>query len=67
MAEFFASHVWNDLHINTTRKPPIFETSDKVDLDPFSMQELDEVLHMLKNIKAPGPDGIPSEFWKWLS
>lgn len=32
----------------------------------FTVREVLSVLNNLKNEKAPGPDGIPNEFYKWL-
>ena len=46
---------------------PIYDEPAQVRTDPFTMQELNMILHRLKNRKAPGSDGIPSEFWKWAS
>ena len=38
-----------------------------MDDSPFTPHELDAVLMVLKNNKAPGPDGCRSELVKWLS
>ena len=36
-------------------------------LDTFSSSEVQHTLRKLDNNKAPGPDGVPPEFWKALS
>ncbi|KIK33608.1 hypothetical protein CY34DRAFT_27876, partial [Suillus luteus UH-Slu-Lm8-n1] len=33
---------------------------------PLTKTNIDEVLRLLPNRKAPGIDGMPYEFWKWL-
>lgn len=38
-----------------------------MDDSPFTPHEFDAVLKVLKNNKAPGPDGCRSELIKWLS
>jgi hypothetical protein len=38
-----------------------------MDDSPFALHELDAVLTVLKNNKAPGPDVCRSELVKWLS
>ena len=32
----------------------------------ITLKELNHAIHRLKNKKTPGPDGIPSELYKWL-
>jgi hypothetical protein len=32
-------------------------------ISPFSMEEIEEVVFSLKHNSAPGPDGIPSDFF----
>ena len=42
------------------------ETPQSLEKD-FEMEELDHVLKKGKNNKSPGGDGIPIEFFKWLT
>ncbi|CAE8641270.1 unnamed protein product [Polarella glacialis] len=48
-------------------RTPIVDHPPPIDLSPFTLTELEFVLHKIKNRRAPGPDTIPSEFWKWTS
>ena len=34
--------------------------------DPFTIDELNDVLKKIKNNKTPGVDGVPGELFKWL-
>ena len=39
---------------------------DLFELDqPFTYAEIEEAINKLSNDKSPGPDGIPSEFYKY--
>ena len=35
--------------------------------DNITLKELNHPLHRFKNKKTPGPDGVPSELYKWLN
>ena len=69
LAYFWAQNVWKAPPPLSTPldMTPIYDEPAQVRTDPFTMQELNMILHRLKNRKAPGSDGIPSEFWKWAS
>lgn len=42
--------------------------NDKNELETeLTNANIEEVLHLLPNGKAPGIDGIPYEFWKWVN
>ena len=45
---------------------PIMPTSMEVETGEITTKELDEAIRKLKNNKAPGPDDIPAELFKWL-
>ena len=45
---------------------PIWPTNTKVETVEITTKELDEAIKKLKNNKAPGPDDIPAELFKWL-
>ena len=38
----------------------------EVETGDIEMKELDEAIKTFKNNKAPGPDEIPAELFKWL-
>ena len=44
----------------------ILPMSTEVEAGEIPMKELDEAMKKLKNNKAPGPDEIPAEVFKWL-
>ena len=45
---------------------PIWPTNTEVETREITTKELDEAIKKLKNNKAPGPDDIPAELFKWL-
>jgi len=51
--------------------PSYNQPDNKIQIDeldkPFTLSELNTVLHSLKNKKASGKDGIPNEVWKSLT
>eukprot|EP00973_Karenia_brevis_P082068 11379344-Karenia_brevis.AAC.1 len=68
MADFLANQVWNIVDINIPSRPPIFSVEENhVDCDPFTLLELEEFIHSLKSWRSAGPDGVPNEFWKFMS
>ena len=44
----------------------ILPISVEVETEEITMKELDAANRKLKNKKAPGPDFVPSELFKWL-
>ena len=44
---------------------PIWPTNT-VETSEITTKELDETIKTLKNNKAPGPDDVPAELFKWL-
>ena len=45
---------------------PILPTNMEVETGEITTKELDDAIRKLKNNKAPGPDDIPAELFKWL-
>ena len=45
---------------------PILPTNMEVETGEITPKELDDAIRTLKNNKAPGPDDIPAELFKWL-
>ena len=45
---------------------PIWPTNEEVETSEITTKELDDAITKLKNNKAPGPDDIPAELFKWL-
>ena len=41
-------------------------TNEEVETNEITAKELNEAIRKLKNNKAPGPDEIPAELFKWL-
>ena len=48
------------------RMVKIFDYMSDINCEHIDIEELFKILKKLKNAKAPGPDGIPLEFFKWL-
>ena len=68
MADHLEKEIWKETRKKKTRRTKkIWNELAEIDLAPFIMMELNEVLKELKNEKAAGPDENPNEFWKWLS
>ncbi|CAE7260206.1 Pol [Symbiodinium natans] len=45
---------------------PIWDAAD-INVGPISIREYQDAVAGLANNKAPGPDGLPAEAWKWLT
>ena len=71
LAEYFEQVQWklNDTeeykHIGIDREL-IFEECAEMNTESITLKELSHAKHRL-NKKTPGPDGIPSELYKWLN
>ena len=46
---------------------PIFEEFPDMNIGHITIEKLNHAIHRLKNKKTPGPDGLPSELYKWLN
>ena len=70
-ADYFADVQWaapQDNYLDPDKEnSPLIDGNSSMDDSPFTPHELDAVLTVLKNNKAPGPDGCRSELVKWLS
>ena len=70
-ADYFADVQWaapQDNYLDPDKEnSPLIDGNSSMDDSPFTPHELDAVLEVLKNNKAPGPDGCRSELIKWLS
>ena len=64
LAEHLAQNVWNLRDLPPISNTPLYDTAP-IDTSPFTEQELMTALARLKNRKAPGPDQLPSEIWKY--
>ena len=70
-ADYFADVQWaapQDNYLDPDKEnSPLIDGNSSMDDSPFTPHEFDAVLKVLKNNKAPGPDGCRSELIKWLS
>ena len=64
MANHLADKVWNHHALPELPLAPLFSPAP-VDTSPFTESELLSALALLKNRKAPGPDQLPAEIWKY--
>jgi len=65
-AEYLAhSHWCPPPHPYTGSTQPI-HTDSPVSMNPVTITELQKILGRVKNHKAPGPDNIPAEAYKWM-
>ena len=67
----FADYYEREHRAEDRRRPEVIDTpihpvSEKVNTGEISMKEFEEAIRKLKSNKAPGPDGIPFESFKWL-
>ena len=72
-ADYFEKVQWatnNDRDQQWQEAPdlePMFDTEAEVKQDPFTKEELNEAISILRNNKTPGPNGVTSELIKLLS
>ena len=75
-ADFFEAKQWGhgSHKANIEREQPhteerdvIFEHTSDIKVGEFDLEELDIVLKKCKKNKSTGPDGLPLEFYKWLT
>ena len=64
MANHLADKVWNHRWLPELPLTPLFSPAP-VDTSPFTESELLSALARLKNRRAPGPDQLPAEIWKY--
>lgn len=57
----------NETLPNVSRYAALSETRDDILDVPFTIEELEEALHYIKDKKAPGEDRLPLEFFKYGS
>ena len=46
---------------------PIFEDCPDTNTGHIAVEESNHAIHRVNNKKTPGPDGLPSELYKWLN
>ena len=70
IADYYENEQWainenRDKETPKTRVPPHLDLPN-INESEFSIEELDIIIRKLKNKKSPGPDGKPTEFFKFL-
>ena len=50
-----------------TNSRKLFDVCSDICVDNITIGEVKAIIKKCKNNKSPGPDGIPIEFFKWLS
>ena len=67
-ADYYEQRHWTIEHEDREdiSEEPIWPTNEEVETNEITAKELDEAIRKLKNNKAPGPDEIPAELFKWL-
>ena len=67
-ADYYEQRHWAIEHEDREdiSEEPIWPTNEEVETNEITAKEFDEAIRKLKNNKAPGPDEIPAELFKWL-
>ena len=65
-AEYLANSHWKAPDTTYTGNSTVIHPNNPVNMQPITHRELRSILKAVKNNKAPGPDDIPAEVFKWL-
>lgn len=69
IANYFSNLFRSDVHGNPqqildTVEGKVTGTMNEMLLAPFTVEEIKEVLDSIRDLKAPGPEGMPTIFYK---
>ena len=64
LAKYLSDEVWGHQEVPPMDPTPLYPVADMT-CAPFTEAELDAALHRMRHKKAPGPDSIPVELWKY--
>ena len=71
IADYFEHKQWGSPEESAEANPwpnqVLFDMCSNIEVGNITLTELRDVLNRCKNNKSPGSDGIPVEFFKWLT